>query len=64
MSGPAAAERWRVVADGFSARVDGVVHHGRFCVMELEVVEPELFFRLHPRAADGFATGLLEMLNR
>lgn len=51
------------VPDALYARVDGVIHEGRFCVMELEVVEPELFFRLHPDAADRFATGLLTTLS-
>mgnify|MGYP002619990873 FL=1 len=31
---------------------------GRLAVMELELVEPELWFRMHPPAADRFAAGL------
>lgn len=50
------------VPDALYARVDGVVHEGRFCVMELEVVEPELFFRLHPQAPEHFASALLSRL--
>jgi glutathione synthase/RimK-type ligase-like ATP-grasp enzyme len=41
------------------ARVDGVVHDGQFLVMELEVIEPELFFRADPQAAGRFADRLL-----
>ena len=50
------------VPDALYARVDGVVHDSRFCVMELEVVEPELFFRLHPQAPERFADALLAQL--
>lgn len=46
------------VPDALYARVDGVVHEGRWCVMELEVVEPELFFRHEPLAAVRFADAL------
>lgn len=41
------------------ARVDGVVSQGQFLLMELEVIEPELFFRADPGAADRFADALL-----
>ncbi|WP_405059997.1 hypothetical protein OG474_45715 [Kribbella sp. NBC_01505] len=34
------------------ARVDGVVVNGRFLLMELELIEPYLFFPEHPPAAD------------
>ena len=41
------------------ARVDTVEWEGRLHVMELEVVEPELFFRHHPAAPERFAAALL-----
>ncbi|HEY3585913.1 MAG TPA: hypothetical protein VGK85_02120, partial [Myxococcaceae bacterium] len=37
------------------ARVDGVIRNGRFEVMELELVEPTLFFGASPGAAERFA---------
>jgi glutathione synthase/RimK-type ligase-like ATP-grasp enzyme len=44
------------------ARVDGVVREGRFEVMELELVEPTLFFATSPGSADRFADALVEAL--
>ncbi len=41
------------------ARVDGVVDHGQLLVMELELVEPELFLRFSPTAPERFADALL-----
>jgi glutathione synthase/RimK-type ligase-like ATP-grasp enzyme len=41
------------------ARVDGVVVDGRLLLMELELVEPELFFRFEPTAPGRFADALL-----
>lgn len=38
-----------------SARVDGVVVDGEFVLMELELIEPDLFFRANPTAADRLA---------
>ena len=35
---------------------------GRLAVMELELIEPELWLRFHPPAADAFAAGLLGFL--
>jgi hypothetical protein len=40
------------------ARVDGVVQKGRFLLMELEAVEPCLFFGLAPQSADRMAACL------
>ena len=37
------------------ARVDGVVVNGRFTLMELELIEPDLFLQDHPTAAAHFA---------
>ncbi|MDX2013235.1 MAG: hypothetical protein SFW67_23770 [Myxococcaceae bacterium] len=50
------------VPEALYARVDGVEHEGRFRLMELEVVEPELFFRLHPDAPARFADALVTRL--
>jgi glutathione synthase/RimK-type ligase-like ATP-grasp enzyme len=37
------------------ARVDAILHQGSLLVMELELIEPNLFLGLHPGAADRFA---------
>lgn len=42
------------------ARVDAVEVDGRLHLMELEVVEPELFFRHHPLAPARFADALMK----
>jgi glutathione synthase/RimK-type ligase-like ATP-grasp enzyme len=44
------------------ARVDGVVQNGVFMLMELEVIEPVLFFAASPLAAEKFAQGLIKRL--
>ena len=44
------------------ARVDGVESDGDFVLMELELIEPVLFFRHSPDAALRFSKGLLERL--
>ncbi|AXK38402.1 ATP-grasp domain-containing protein [Crenobacter cavernae] len=49
--------------DVLYARVDAVRDNdGRLALMELEMVEPELFFRFHPEAADTLAEGLARRL--
>lgn len=40
------------------ARVDGVLHQGRFHVMELELTEPSLFLQAHPPSAQHFAEAI------
>ncbi|MFL5536500.1 MAG: RimK family alpha-L-glutamate ligase [Gemmatimonadales bacterium] len=40
------------------ARVDGCIVDGRFVLMELEMLEPDLFFNLAPEAAARFVTSL------
>ena len=45
------------------ARVDAVPYEGALHLMELEVVEPELFFRFEPSAAERFAAALLAHLH-
>ncbi|TXI89816.1 MAG: hypothetical protein E6Q34_09960 [Burkholderiaceae bacterium] len=41
------------------ARVDGVCRHGDFYLMELELIEPELFLEVDPQAAMRFAQAIL-----
>ncbi|KKS45187.1 hypothetical protein A2781_03180 [Candidatus Gottesmanbacteria bacterium RIFCSPHIGHO2_01_FULL_42_27] len=38
------------------ARVDGIIHDGKFMLMELELVEPHLFLDLYPPSALQFAS--------
>jgi glutathione synthase/RimK-type ligase-like ATP-grasp enzyme len=40
------------------ARVDGVISNDQFIIMELELIEPHLFFDLYPPAAVTFAKAL------
>ena len=37
-------------------------NEGRLAVMELELIEPELWLRCHPPAADSFAAGVAALL--
>jgi glutathione synthase/RimK-type ligase-like ATP-grasp enzyme len=46
------------------ARVDGVVRDGQFLLMELELIEPNLFFELKPGSEHRFATAVCARLNR
>jgi glutathione synthase/RimK-type ligase-like ATP-grasp enzyme len=47
------------------ARVDAVFgNDGRLRLMELELIEPELFLRFHPSAADALADGLAGILQQ
>lgn len=58
-----ATETLRRAAPGtLYARVDGVVHDGRLHLMELEVVEPDLFFHLDAEAPERFAAALVRRL--
>ena len=41
------------------ARIDGVLVDGQFLLMELEVIEPRLFFTGDPREADRFADAIV-----
>jgi glutathione synthase/RimK-type ligase-like ATP-grasp enzyme len=45
-------------ADQAYARVDGVIVDGRFLLMELEMIEPLLFLKNRPDAAERFAGNL------
>ena len=40
------------------ARVDGIETQGGFLLMELEMLEPSLFFTLVPESADAFAAAV------
>ena len=43
------------------ARVDAIWdNHNELCVSELELIEPELWFRLYPQAAASFADALMK----
>jgi glutathione synthase/RimK-type ligase-like ATP-grasp enzyme len=55
------AERILTAAPGptLYARVDGVREGRRFILMELELLEPHLFFGLRPQAAEELADALL-----
>ncbi|ADB33466.1 conserved hypothetical protein [Kribbella flavida DSM 17836] len=44
------------------ARVDGIVSAGRFLLMELELIEPYLFFPDHAPAVDALATAVADQL--
>lgn len=44
------------------ARVDGIERDGRLVLMELELIEPELFFRCEPEAAGRCVQTLLERI--
>lgn len=44
------------------ARVDGILRDGRFVLMELELIEPHLFFSLAEGSADRFAAALADRL--
>jgi len=57
-----AARALLVDRDFLYARVDLVRCNGVYSVMELELIEPELFFRFAPGSADRFADALLARL--
>lgn len=44
------------------ARLDGVVISGKFTLMEVELIEPHLFFDLYPQGADSFASALVKYM--
>ncbi|MEZ5891926.1 MAG: hypothetical protein R3C58_02085 [Parvularculaceae bacterium] len=71
-SAPAAVPDWAIAearrilglipGEPLYARVDGVVLDGRMQLMEVELIEPELFFTYSPEAAERFADALIERL--
>jgi len=46
------------------ARVDLIANQGNICLMELELIEPELFLDLVPEAAERFACSITARLSR
>lgn len=46
------------------ARVDGVMQGGKFLLMELELIEPDLYFETNAAAKDNFVRALAESLAR
>lgn len=44
------------------ARVDGVLHNGRFLLMEAELIEPDLYFNLVPDAKADFFQAIHDLL--
>ena len=48
--------------DSAYARVDGCLVNGRFVLMELELIEPQLFLDLEPRAPARFASAIAAAL--
>ena len=45
------------------ARVDGVIHNGKFVLMELEIFEPLLYLARHPEAPRRFAHAIQRQLS-
>lgn len=45
-------------------RIDGVMAGGEFVVMEIECIDPVLFFEQHPPAAEMFADAMADHLTR
>ena len=43
------------------ARVDGLLQNGRFILMELEMLEPDLFFDAHPDASKRYVNAAIEL---
>lgn len=48
--------------DCLYARVDVVPYNGHYALMELELIEPSLYFRTHPEAAKNFVKALYEKI--
>lgn len=53
----------RDVPDAVYARVDGVVEDGTFLLMELELIEPELYFRYCPEGVGPFVDAVATALS-
>ena len=56
-------------ADGFdlpfpsSRRVDGIDVQGQLVLMELEIIEPDLYLDRVPQSAERFAQAIIELSN-
>ena len=64
---PSLIEQGRAVLDLLGeiplyARVDGIIRYGQLFLMELELLEPQLFFSMVPESADRFAWLIEERL--
>ena len=46
------------------ARVDLVRHADTFCIMELELIEPSLYFNMDPRSPERFTTAFARKMQR
>lgn len=57
-----AADRLVHDVDAVQVRVDGVVHEGQFLLMELEMIEPELYFRATKGGEERFAAAVAAAL--
>ncbi len=53
----------RSVEPSIYARVDGVVEHDQFLLMELELIEPALFLESHPAAPSRLADAIARALS-
>jgi hypothetical protein len=53
----------RAPGSALYARVDGCVVEHRFCLMELELIEPTLFFRVDAGAAGWLAERIISLTN-
>lgn len=58
----AAAIAAAVEADLLYARVDAIERAGQLLLMELELIEPDLFFTEHPQATARFADAFEELM--
>jgi len=52
-----------IEGDLLYARVDGIERDGQLFLMELELIEPHLFFEMHSQGAERFADALIETLS-
>jgi glutathione synthase/RimK-type ligase-like ATP-grasp enzyme len=50
------------VRDALYCRVDAVERNGKLVLMELELIEPELFLRLSQNSAERFAHAIVERI--
>ncbi|KXI29741.1 ATP-grasp domain-containing protein [Paraglaciecola hydrolytica] len=50
--------------DALYARIDLVRHQGEFALMEIELIEPSLYFNMDPLAAQRFADAFVECFGR
>jgi len=44
------------------ARVDGIIQNNQFMLMELELIEPDLYFDADPLASQRYVEGVIELL--